>query len=59
MVDKYEDPFVRIASMIGGDEYLKVARSLLKAEDATDEERQIQEIFTGVLCGSKALIDRY
>ena len=38
MIDKYEDPFVRIASMIGGDEYLKVARSLLKAEDATDEE---------------------
>ncbi len=38
MVDKYEDPFVRISSMIGGDEYLKVARSLLKAEDATDEE---------------------
>ena len=38
MVDKYEDPFVRIAAMIGGDEYLKVARSLLKAEDATDEE---------------------
>ena len=24
--------------MIGGDEYLKVARSLLKADDATDEE---------------------
>ena len=38
MIDKYEDPFVRIASMIGGDEYLKVARSLLKSEDATDEE---------------------
>ena len=38
MVDKYEEPFVRIASMIGGDEYLKVARSLLKSEDATDEE---------------------
>ena len=38
MVDKYEDPFVRIASMIGGDEYLKVARSLLKSRDATDEE---------------------
>lgn len=38
MIDKYEDPFVRIAEMIGGDEYLKVARSLLKAEDATDEE---------------------
>jgi len=38
LVDKYEDPFVRISAMIGGDEYLKVARSLLKAEDATDEE---------------------
>jgi len=38
LVDKYEDPFVKIAAMIGGDEYLKVARSLLKAEDATDEE---------------------
>ena len=38
MVDKYEDPFVKISEMIGGDEYLKVARSLLKAEDATDEE---------------------
>lgn len=37
-MDKYEDPFVRIAAMIGGDEYLKVARSLLKARDATDEE---------------------
>ncbi|CAI9830928.1 MAG: transcription factor [Nitrosopumilus sp.] len=38
MPEKYEDPFARIASMIGGDEYLKVARSLLKSEDATDEE---------------------
>jgi transcription initiation factor TFIIE subunit alpha len=38
LVDKYEDPFVRISSMIGGDEYLKVARSLLKSKDATDEE---------------------
>jgi transcription initiation factor TFIIE subunit alpha len=38
LIDKYEDPFVRIATMIGGDEYLKVARSLLKSEDATDEE---------------------
>ena len=38
MIDKYDDPFVRIASMIGGDEYNKVARSLLKADDATDEE---------------------
>lgn len=38
MVEKREDPFIRIASMIGGDEYLKVARSLLRSEDATDEE---------------------
>ena len=38
MVDKYEDPFVKIAAMIGGDEYLKVSSSLLKSEDATDEE---------------------
>ena len=38
MVDKYEDPFVKISAMIGGDEYLKVSRSLLKSEDATDEE---------------------
>ena len=38
MAEKYEDPFVKIASILGGDEYLKVAISLLKAEDATDEE---------------------
>src|SRR5581483_10210209 len=34
----YEDSFVKIAALIGGDEYLKVARSLLNTEDATDEE---------------------
>ena len=38
MVDKYEDPFVKFSAMIGGDEYLKVSSSLLKSEDATDEE---------------------
>ena len=38
MIDKYEDPFVKISFMLGGDEYLKVARSLLKSKDATDEE---------------------
>ena len=38
MIDKYENPFVKISQMIGGDEYLKVARSLIKAQDATDEE---------------------
>ena len=38
MVDKYENPFAKISAMIGGDEYLKVSRSLLKSEDATDEE---------------------
>lgn len=34
----YEDPFIKIATMIGGAEYHKVARSLLKSVDATDEE---------------------
>ncbi len=34
----YEDPFIKIATMIGGAEYHKVARSLLKSIDATDEE---------------------
>jgi len=38
LIDKYEDPFVKISYMLGGDEYLKVARSLLKSQDATDEE---------------------
>jgi transcription initiation factor TFIIE subunit alpha len=38
LIDKYEHPFVKISQMIGGDEYLKVARSLIKAQDATDEE---------------------
>jgi transcription initiation factor TFIIE subunit alpha len=33
-----EDPFVRIANLIGGEEYHKVARALLNTEDATDEE---------------------
>lgn len=34
----YEDSFVKIAGLIGGEEYLKVARALLNSEDATDEE---------------------
>jgi len=38
VAEKYEDPFVKIAAILGGDEYLKVAISLLKSEDATDEE---------------------
>ena len=38
MTIEHEDPFVKIAALIGGDEYLKVARSLLNTEDATDEE---------------------
>ena len=35
---EYEDSFVKIAGLIGGEEYLKVARALLNTEDATDEE---------------------
>ena len=38
MIDTFEDSFVRAASVIGGDDYAKVARSLLRAEDATDRE---------------------
>jgi len=38
MSSNYEEPFVKISAMIGGDEYLKVARSLLKTQNATDEE---------------------
>lgn len=32
------DSFIKIASLIGGEEYLKVAKALLNSEDATDEE---------------------
>ncbi|HZA08371.1 MAG TPA: transcription factor [Nitrososphaeraceae archaeon] len=32
------DSFVKIAGLIGGEEYLRVARALLNSEDATDEE---------------------
>jgi transcription initiation factor TFIIE subunit alpha len=35
---KHEDSFVKIAGLIGGDEYHKVAQALLNTEDATDEE---------------------
>ena len=33
-----EDPFVKISSLIGGEEYNQVAKALLKSEDSTDEE---------------------
>ena len=35
---EYEDSFVKIAGLIGGEEYTKVARALLNTEDTTDEE---------------------
>lgn len=35
---EYEDSFVKLAYLIGGQDYLKVARALLNSEDATDEE---------------------
>src|ERR671938_2201988 len=35
---EYEDSFVKIAGLIGGEEYIKVARALLNTEDTTDEE---------------------
>jgi transcription initiation factor TFIIE subunit alpha len=34
----YEDSFVKIAGLIGGEEYVKVSRALLNTEDVTDEE---------------------
>ena len=33
------------------------ALSIVEEKDATDEEREINEIFTGVLCGPKSLLD--
>ena len=33
-----EDPFIKISSLIGGEEYRQVAKALLKSEDSTDEE---------------------
>jgi transcription initiation factor TFIIE subunit alpha len=35
---EYEDSFVKIAGLIGGEEYIKVARALLNTKDVTDEE---------------------
>lgn len=35
---EYEDSFVKIAGLLGGDEYVRVARALLNNENATDEE---------------------
>ncbi len=35
---EYEDTFVKIASLLGGDDYIRVARALLNNEDTTDEE---------------------
>ena len=34
----YEDSFVKIAGLIGGEEYVKVSRALLNTVDVTDEE---------------------
>ncbi|MEM3769153.1 MAG: transcription factor [Nitrososphaerales archaeon] len=35
---EYEDAFVKISGLIGGEDYVKVARALLNNENATDEE---------------------
>ena len=34
----YEDSFIKIASLLGGDDYVQVARALLNNENSTDEE---------------------
>jgi len=35
---EYEDSFVKLASLLGGEEYIRVARALLNNENASDEE---------------------
>lgn len=35
---EYEDAFVKISGLIGGEDYVRVARALLNNENATDEE---------------------
>ena len=35
---QYEDSFVKVSGLLGGEEYVKVARALLNNENATDEE---------------------
>jgi len=35
---EFEDSFVKLCSILGGDEYVKVARALLSTEGVTDEE---------------------
>jgi len=35
---EYEDAFVKISGLLGGEEYVKVARALLNNANATDEE---------------------
>lgn len=35
---EYEDSFVKVAGLLGGNEYVRVARALLNNENATDEE---------------------
>jgi len=35
---EYEDSFVKIAGLLGGEEYVRIARAILNNENATDEE---------------------
>jgi len=35
---EYEDSFVKISGLLGGEEYIRVARALLNSENSTDEE---------------------
>ncbi len=38
MEEHYQDSFVTIASLIGGEDYVKVAQAILNNENSTDEE---------------------
>jgi len=35
---EYEDSFVKISGLLGGEDYVKVSRALLNNDDSTDEE---------------------
>ena len=43
-VDENDDPFVKISAMIGGDDYLKVARSLVKMQHKLQMEKFLNQL---------------
>ena len=35
---EFEDSFVKVAAIIGGDDYIKISRAILNNNDSTEEE---------------------